>query len=296
MPSEDKRPRFKNEPLFSIAEIPRQPLPKKFKAPGLPVWTDSKAHLIERYLHYFVLVTRHGTYIDGFAGPQYPDVDEYAAKLVLERELERDPPRLRHFHLVDLGATQVQALRQLKARTTARDVRIYRGDFNTVVDQLLQPDVLRQTEATFCLLDQRTFECQWDTVRKLAAYRASGYKIELFYFLASGWLDRAFAALQDHEKWQAWWGRDDWQKVATMSCGQRAEEMRKRFQTELGYKFAMAWAIYAAKETNRIMYHMIHASDHPEAPKLMERAYTDIVRGQNGKQLKIDLPAIPEGC
>jgi len=295
MPSEDKRPRFKNEPLFSIAEIARQPVPKPFKAPGLPVWTDSKAHLIERYLHYFVLVTRHGTYIDGFAGPQYPEVDEYAAKLVLERELERHPPRLRHFHLVDVGEAKVQALRQLKARATSRDVRIYRGDFNKLVDQILQPDVLRQTEATFCLLDQHTFECHWDTVCKLAAYRTTNYKIELFYFLATGWLDRAFASLHDYDKWRTWWGRDDWQGVAKMTRAQRAEEMRRRFEKELGYRFARAWAIYEAKETNRIMYHMIHASDHPEAPKLMERAYTDTVRGQNGKQLRIALPERPEG-
>jgi three-Cys-motif partner protein len=293
MSREDNRRRFETEPLFSLAEIAKQPLAKKFKAPGLPVWTDSKARLIERYLHYFVLVTRHGTYIDGFAGPQYLDVDEYAAKLVLERELERDPPRLRHFHLVDVGTAQVNLLQQLQTRSTARDVRVYHGDFNQVVDQILQPSVLRPSEATFCLLDQRTFECHWDTVRKLAAYRATGYKIELFYFLANGWLERALAALQDHHKCKAWWGRDDWQRVAQMTRGPRAEAMRKRFQTELGYRFVMTWAIYEARETNRIMYYMIHASDHPEAPKLMERAYTDTVRGQGGRQLKIALPEPP---
>jgi three-Cys-motif partner protein len=293
MPREDNRRRFETEPLFSVAEAAQQPVAKKFKAPGLPVWTDSKARLIERYLHYFVLVTRHGAYIDGFAGPQYLDVDEYAAKLVLERELERDPPRLRHFHLVDVGRPQVDLLRQLQARSAARDVRVYGGDFNKVVDQILQPSVLRPTEATFCLLDQRTFECHWDTVRKLAAYRTTGYKIELFYFLANGWLERALAALQDYDRWQAWWGRSDWQRVATMTRGQRAEELRKRFETELGYRFVMAWAIYAAKETNRVMYYMIHASDHPEAPKLMERAYTDSVRRQGGKQLRIQLPETP---
>lgn len=293
MSRKDDKQRFETEPLFPIAEIAKQPLAKKFKAPGLPVWTDSKAHLIERYLHYFVLVTRHGTYIDGFAGPQYLEVDEYAAKLVLERELERDPPRLRHFHLVDVGAAQVQALRQLQSRSASRDVRVYHGDFNKVVDQILQPSVLRPTEATFCLLDQRTFECHWDTVRKLSAYRTSGYKIELFYFLANGWLERALAALQDHDKGQAWWGHSDWQRVANLRRGQRAEELRRRFEIELGYRFVMAWAIYAAKETNQVMYYMIHASDHPEAPKLMERAYTDTVRSQGGKQLKIDLPELP---
>jgi three-Cys-motif partner protein len=292
MPRKDRRPRFESDPLFSVAELAQQPVAKKFKAPRLPVWTECKAQLIERYLHYFVLVTRHGTYIDGFAGPQYLDVDEYAAKLVLERELERHPPRLRHFHLVDVGAAQVRALQQLRARSTARDVRVYHGDFNSVVDQILQPSVLRPTEATFCLLDQRTFECHWDTVRKLAAYRTTGYKIELFYFLANWWLERALAALEDYDKWQAWWGRGDWQSVANMTRVQRAEELRRRFQTELGYRFAMAWAIYD-KPTNRVMYYMIHASDHPEAPKLMERAYTDTVRGQGGKQLRIELPETP---
>lgn len=290
MPHDDKRRRFETEPLFPLAEIPEQPVAKKFKAPGLPVWTDSKARLIERYLHYFVLVTRHGTYIDGFAGPQYPHVDEYAAKLVLERELQRDPPRLRHFHLVDVGRPQVDSLRQLQARSTARDVHVYHGDFNQVVDQILQPSVLRPSEATFCLLDQRTFECHWETVRKLAAYRQTGYKIELFYFLANGWLERALAALQDRDKCRAWWGRDDWQGVATLTRGQRAVELCKRLQTELGYRFVMPWAIYEAKETNRVMYYMLHASDHPEAPKLMERSYTDTVRGQGGRHLKIALP------
>jgi three-Cys-motif partner protein len=292
MPRKDRRPRFETERLFSVAGLARQLLAKKFRAPRLPVWTECKAQLIERYLHYFVLVTRHGTYIDGFAGPQYLDVDEYAAKLVLEQELERRPPRLRHFHLVDVGAAQVRTLEQLAARSTARDVRVYRGDFNKVVDQILQPSVLRPTEATFCLLDQRTFECRWDTVRKLAAYCATGYKIELFYFLANGWLERALAALEDYDRWQAWWGRDDWRSVANMTRVQRTEELCRRFQTELGYRFANAWAIYD-KPTKRVMYYMIHASDHPEAPKLMERAYSDCVRGQGGKQLRIELPEAP---
>ena len=292
MPRRDNHQRFETEPLFELSGIYQQPVPKPFKPPGLPVWTDSKARLIERYLHYFVLVTRHGIYIDGFAGPQYRGVDEYAAKLVVERELERRPPRLRYFHLVDLGATQIRALRELQERSSARDIRVCQGDFNKVVDEILQPGVLRPKEATFCLLDQRTFECHWETVRKLAGSRAAGYKIELFYFLANAWLERAFAGLQDYEKWQDWWGRDDWRKVADMKRVQRVDEMRRRFQTELGYHFVMPWAIYS-KDPYRVMYYMIHASDHPEAPKLMERAYTDIVRGQAGKQLNIALPEAP---
>ncbi len=36
------------------------------------LWTGNKALLIQQYLHLFVIVAKHGTYVDGFAGPQYP--------------------------------------------------------------------------------------------------------------------------------------------------------------------------------------------------------------------------------
>ena len=41
-----------------------------FKPLTYPLWTKHKATLIARYLYYFVLITKHGTYIDGFSGPQ----------------------------------------------------------------------------------------------------------------------------------------------------------------------------------------------------------------------------------
>jgi hypothetical protein len=48
-------------------------------------------------------------------------------------------------------------------------------------------------------------------------------------------------------------------------------------QTELGYASVTPWPIYERKGGNRIMYYMIHATDHPEAPKLMRRAYVRAV-------------------
>jgi hypothetical protein len=59
--------------------------PIRFRSPERPIWTENKAKLIERYLYYFVMITKHGAYIDGFAGPQYPEKqDAWAAKLVIE--------------------------------------------------------------------------------------------------------------------------------------------------------------------------------------------------------------------
>ena len=71
----------------NLFELPPQSLKEaeiKFKERN-PIWTESKAKLIERYLFYFVQITYHGTYIDAFAGPQEPEKHEmWSAKLVIE--------------------------------------------------------------------------------------------------------------------------------------------------------------------------------------------------------------------
>ena len=46
-----------------------------------------------------------------------------------------------------------------------------------------------------------------------------------------------------------------------------------RFRQELHYESVVQWPIWDKQGSNRIMYYMIHATDHPEAPKLMRRAY-----------------------
>ena len=44
-------------------------------------------------------------------------------------------------------------------------------------------------------------------------------------------------------------------------------------RSEFGYKSVKAWPIYERADGGNTMYYMIHATDHPEAPKLMSRAY-----------------------
>jgi hypothetical protein len=52
-----------------------------------------------------------------------------------------------------------------------------------------------------------------------------------------------------------------------------------RFKDELGYTYAYPYPIYERNEAGqgKIMFWMIHASDHPEAPKIMVRAYRNAV-------------------
>jgi three-Cys-motif partner protein len=268
--------------LFTLPE-PVAPEARQWVGIDLPLWTDNKAQLIVEYLRLFQLVTHHGTYIDGFAGPQRPEwADRSAASLALAME----PKWFRHFHLCDRSRAQVARLRELQKQYPERDVQVYPGDFNRRVTDILVPGVLKR-EATFCLLDQRTFECDWATLEALAAVKQP--RIELFYFLAQGWLDRSFSGLRQRgrERVRAWWGRDDWPKLAGMQAFERAELVARRIRDELGYEHVTPWPIYGRDEGGRLMYHMIHATDHPDAPNLMRRAYNHAVTAPVGEQIPL---------
>jgi three-Cys-motif partner protein len=251
---------------------PAGPKPMRFKSAQHPIWTENKAKLIERYLYYFVMVTRHGAYIDGFAAPQAQGKPEsWAASLVLQSK----PTFLREFWLCDIDPEGVAALKELVAaqpEVKGRTIEVIEGDFNKVVSGILSSGKIKENTATFCLLDQRTFECEWRTVELLAKYKAER-KIEVFYFLGTGWLDRSIKATKDHDRLRRWWGGDGWQALQPLGAWDRAFAFCERFKGELGYVYAHPWPIYSKEQGGRVLYYMIHATDHPDAPKLMNRAY-----------------------
>jgi three-Cys-motif partner protein len=250
-----------------------------------PVWTESKAKLIQTYLKLFTFITKHGTYIDAFAGAQEIDKPEmWSAKLVLECE----PRWLRHFHLFECDEKKVRQLRGLTEGHNRmltglgrrpRDLHVYDGDCNVEIPMWLERYPIRDKEATFALLDQRTFECHWATLNALAKHKRGGHKIELFYFLPNKWLDRSLAALtKNPERAQLWWGRDDWQSLRDMTTHERAMRFAERFKQDFGYASVKPWPISERKAGGgSVMYFMIHATDHPDAPVLMSRAFQKAV-------------------
>lgn len=272
--------------------LPMQKVDKPiFSGLRRPLWTENKAKLVASYLAYFVYITKHGCYIDGFAGPKQAGV---AGSWAAERVLAHEPKLLREFFLCDQEPTQVVALEALRDRqpnVKGRDIRVLSGDFNNTVDQILASDVITERKATFCLLDQFSTECHWETVRKLASHKTEGSKIEIFYFLASGWLDRALAGFTKNvEIPAAWWGRDDWTSLQRLNSHARAMLVCHRFRSELGYAYAHPWPILERGDAGKVMFHMIHATDHPEAPKLMVRAYRAAsLEPESAKQIELQL-------
>lgn len=280
-----KEPELPSQPLFPDLPTTNAKV-RRYKRVGQSIWTEHKARFIAQYLKFFVQITHHGAYIDGFAGPQnFDQLDAWTASLVLDSE----PKWLRHIFLCEITKKGVRKLKALKAlhgierdrkgRLIHRNIEIWPGDFNVTVDSILRSGKITQKEATFCLLDQRTFECHWATVKKLANYKKPpGNKIELLYFLGVGWLHRALSGIRHKEKMKKWWGGDDWKALPAKGAWDIAELVRKRFENELGYRYAAAYPIFDKEKGNKVMYYMIHASDHGEAPALMVRAHRKAVR------------------
>lgn len=255
-----------------------------FKPMRHPVWSHQKARLIEKYLYYFVMVTKHGTYIDGFAGPQAPDkLETWSAKRVIESK----PRFLRNFFLCELDAGKVEMLKTMwreqpprEKKEAKRTCSILQGDFNERVGDILSAGVIDEKQAAFALLDQRTFECHWATVEKLARHKPGGNKIELFYFLAVKWLHRSLSGIgrTGEAKVRSWWGKDDWRSLQEVSQEQIRDLVRARFTKELGYRYAFPFPIWEDEDgEGSVMYYMIHATDHDQAPGLMLRAYNNAI-------------------
>ncbi len=280
--------------LFPAAELPptNDGDHRDFRPIRHPLWTQNKARLIQEYIKLFTYVTKHGVYIDGFAAPQKRDrIDLCSAKLVIEAE----PRRVRQLWLCDKDSAGCEILREIAKHSydRGRSIIILEGDFNNTVDRILNSGRITEKKATFALLDQRTFECNWETVKKLSEHK-SGMKIELFYFLATGWLDRSIAAVRRDktaERLNLWWGRDDWRSLLGMASVPRARLVADRMRSELAYKYAYPYAIHDQARGGRTMYHMIHATDHPEATPLMIRAYRKVSgrsEVEEGEQIDLD--------
>lgn len=198
--------------------------------------------------------------------------------------IESTPRWFGNFFLFELKASQVKLLEQMRdsqpprnkqKKEPKRRIEIYPGDFNQNIVAILAENPIGDTKATFCLLDQ-TFECDWASVKTVATHKKGGKKIELFYFFPEGWINRSIKAkkIDKDENLQKWWGNANWTELIKMQGAVRAQYVCDRFKSEFNYKHVNPFAIYEKKDKGgKIMYYMIHASDHDEAPVLMNRAY-----------------------
>lgn len=245
-----------------------------------PVHSNAKSQLIAEYISMYQMVTHGGLFIDGFSGPQKRDHEEaWTARRVLELQ----PKWLRHFWLCELDPSGLEPLQRLKkvhhGCPKGRTVSVMRGDFNETIKVILKSPKLRRSTPVFALLDQRNTECHWATVQAIAD-RAGKRKIELLYFLGTGWLQRSLSTSSTPERLReidCWWGGNTWLELTEMSQVEVVQRVSNRFAQELGYRHVTPWPVFQTKLGRRKMFYLIHASDHDDAPRLMKRAYSRVI-------------------
>lgn len=268
--------------LFDVASLPTRKRQRYYKTLQTRVWTHTKSQFIARYLKLFVMITKHGTYLDAFAGPQdLTNLKCWTARLVLANR----PRFLKHFVLCEKSVAGIKQLNLLKAAEPAKtDIRILPGNSNETLVKHLSDFPIKEKEATFCLFDQRTFECDWDTVRMVASHKASGKKIELLYFLMHNWFPRAVSNLKvDRDNVLRRWMGPNWEEVTNALPSERPVIMARRFREELGYEHASFYPIFKKGNKTQIMFYLVHGSDHEEAPALMARAYNNEMKSLEGQ-------------
>lgn len=209
---------------------------------------------------------------------------------MLERRTKGNPS-IGHYAVCDQDPAQVERLRELGSRHGS--FRVYAGDVNEQIHSMLSEAPIGPKTACSCLIDQRTFECHWAAVEAAARHKREGFKNELFYFLAQGWLDRAWSTSRP-EKLRAWWGNSDYRRFLERRSHDRANTLCRRFRDELGYEYSIPFAIQEKGEGSRTMYYIIHASDHPRAVRLMSEAYQAVGSDRMTGGVQLDLfPAVP---
>ncbi|MCY1705251.1 three-Cys-motif partner protein TcmP [Pannonibacter sp. SL95] len=285
------------ETIEMFEELPVQHPPHSISQSGLgAVWTQHKAQLIAKYIYLFTIITRHGAYIDGFAGPKRKELqDSWSAELVINTE----PRRLREIFLCDIDPAKISALNSLVAQQgdqAERHYQVLSGDFNECIVQILGSGRIKDKTATFCLIDQFSLQCHWKTLEAIAGHKPEGSKkIEIFYFLGTSWLHRTLKGLtKNTDRADQWWGNGDWNELVTDSGEKIAIRLAERFRDELGYKYVKPYPIYHSEGgTGKVMFHMIHASDHPAAHELMARAHRNVTQAPElAEQLELELSTL----
>lgn len=128
---------------LSFADVEKWEIPPVFGSSveigslPAPIWTETKAQLIQNYLRLFLFITKHGSYIDGFSGQQdEKNPESWAAKLILELS----PPWMKSFFLCELKQKSYKDLLsmiQAQPIVSGRKIITRHGDFNEWVDEIL---------------------------------------------------------------------------------------------------------------------------------------------------------------
>lgn len=251
-------------------------------------WTRNKLQILAEYLPAFnraaQLKSSERLYIDLMAGtPVNRDKatgEEFDGSARLALAASPAFTRLAFCEKPDQAAA-LEA--DLRPRHPARNFRVYPGDCNVTIDQVLEDLAPWSWAPTFAFIDQHAAEVHWSTIQKLASFRTSakGWKTELWILMSPAEITRAVHGAAFAARVNALYGNGNWQRIqAARRSGvitaadyrdQMVNLLRWHLEQELGYE--MTARIPMRMPSQMPLYDMVFATDHWVGNKIMSHLY-----------------------
>lgn len=174
----------------------------------------------------------------------------------------------------------------LRPRYPGRGFRLYAGDCNVTIDQVLADLAPWSWAPTFAFIDQQAAEIHWATLQKLAAFRTNrqGWKTELWSLMSPAEIARGVRGTNGEVfagRVDALFGNDNWRRIqrarraeAITAAGYRDEMVNLlRWQLEQDLCYGMTARIPMNMPNNMPIYDMVFATDHWVGNKIMTHLY-----------------------
>ncbi|WP_447924745.1 three-Cys-motif partner protein TcmP [Georgenia muralis] len=257
-------------------------------ARGWSYWSRNKLEILQGYLPAFNRASKSAEeriYIDLMAGePENYDRDtgetfDGSARLALAS----DPGFTRFvFGEAPQKASRLQA--DLEHRYPGAPFRVYPGDCNITIDQMLADLREIRWAPTFVFLDQQAAELRWETMAKLAGFKSGKTKAEQWILWSPAMIVKGVHGTKAEEfatRVDRLYGSRRWRQILAARVDRditarqfRAEMvnlLRWQFEVDLGYRHTIR--IPMTMRNGSDLYDMIFATDHPAGLKIMSHLY-----------------------
>jgi three-Cys-motif partner protein len=251
-------------------------------------WTRNKLEILAGYLPAFNIAAKRSAerlYIDLMAGEpvnrEKTTGEEFDGSARVA--LSASPPFTRLVFCEMPGKAEILRA-DLRQRFPGRRFRVYPGDCNETIDQVLADLARWRWAPTFVFADQQAAEIRWDTLTKVAAFKSGPRKAELWILMSPAMITKGVAGtngLAFAGRVDMLYGTTDWRRIqAARDHGLILAEdyrdemvnlLRWRIERELGYQLTAR--VPMRMPSGMPIYDMLFATDHPLGDKIMTHLY-----------------------
>jgi three-Cys-motif partner protein len=252
-------------------------------------WTRNKLSILAGYLPAFNVASSKRSperlYIDLMAGEPFNRDKETGEEFDGSARLALScAPPFTRIALCEMPQKAAALEKDLRSRYPGRSFRVYPGDCNETIGQVLADLVEWRWAPTFVFADQQAAEIHWETLKKISAFRNGKTKAEIWLLTSPSMIAKGVAGTNGEafaRRVDTLYGTPDWRRIQLardrdiISAEEYRDEMvnlqRWRLEQDLGY--VMTARIPMRMPSGLPIYDMVFATDHLVGNKIMTDLY-----------------------